>query len=307
MKRVLFVNDQAGGSDLRRTEVLDALEFARSMKSELLVLDQGTLSDRSERVVELFRGESGQLWVWGGDGTIHTLVNRLMNADLPHRKNIEWVIAPGGSGNDYYRSIGDSSKKPLIWYRSAWDGRLDSMDIGSVDFLDSALGVRYFVNIAGFGLSASVVELKERWGSRVPRSLRYILPTLANLKDLRVYEVTIETPEKSIRKKCVACFIAKGKTSGGGMNFGLHANISDGMFQVLCIGEISVFSALINFPKIFQDGIESFPFVEAWKSQKVVIRSSPPMKIELDGELVGSTACSLEVLRAAFQVRRAFC
>src|SRR5277367_5275854 len=117
--------------------------------------------------------------LFGGDGTIHRHLGRLVTLGLPV------LVVPCGSGNDFARALGLRSVRDAL---AAWkkfvssSGNVRSVDLGAIVALSGpAPREHYFCCVGGVGLDAEVA----RRASRLPRWLRarggYILSLLPAL------------------------------------------------------------------------------------------------------------------------------
>ncbi len=105
--------------------------------------------------IELTRqaGEQGYDMViaMGGDGTVHEVVNGLMQ--IPEAKRPILGIVPAGSGNDFAHSI-KASTTPSTALTCALDGEPNTVDLGMMT--DEHGHKEYFDNTLGIGFGAIV-------------------------------------------------------------------------------------------------------------------------------------------------------
>ena len=103
-------------------------------------------------------GEEGyeRVVVMGGDGTVHEVVNGLMQ--LPPEKRPVMGIVPVGTGNDFASSLGVSTD-PETALRQAMQGQAHGIDVARVE--DNRGYSEYFVNTLGIGFDA-VINIRSR-------------------------------------------------------------------------------------------------------------------------------------------------
>ncbi|KAF7787535.1 hypothetical protein PRUB_a4640 [Pseudoalteromonas rubra] len=80
--------------------------------------------------------------VVGGDGTINLVVNAMCGSSA------QLACLPAGTGNDFCRQFGYTEKQ---WRATVFSSHCIALDLG-------AIGERCFVNIAGVGFNADVVQ-----------------------------------------------------------------------------------------------------------------------------------------------------
>ncbi len=113
---------------------------------------------------------------WGGDGTVNEVAGALV------QRHTLLGIVPAGSGNGLARELGISLRAGEAM-RTAVGGVDRRIDAGE-------LGGRYFVNVGGVGLAASVAELFGRLSGRGLRS--YVQATMARVLSYRAQRYRLE-------------------------------------------------------------------------------------------------------------------
>ena len=123
-----------------------------------------------------------RILVAGGDGSVHDVVNGIMNAGLDENDRVTLAVAPGGTGNDWARSLG-IGRDPQAVVAAFVGGRTRLLDVGVIDFPDAQPPTRrWFVNVAGAGYDAHVIA---RLPERIPSSLAYFKGALSGLSSYR--------------------------------------------------------------------------------------------------------------------------
>ncbi|HXF45649.1 MAG TPA: diacylglycerol kinase family protein, partial [Burkholderiaceae bacterium] len=117
----------------------------------------------------------------GGDGTVHEAANAVLEA----RADVRFAVLPVGTGNDFARTHG----LPRDYAAAAAAiaaGRTRSLDVGEARFDDGRR--RFFVNVAGVGFDAHVIERMpdRRWGR-----LAYLAGVLRGLAGYRPQEMRL--------------------------------------------------------------------------------------------------------------------
>src|SRR5262249_28079158 len=90
----------------------------------------------------------------GGDGTMHEAVNAIFQH--PARSSVTLAPLPVGTGNDWCRCLRVPVDYHAVAARCA-RGRTEQVDVGEARFASGA-PPRYFVNVAGAGFDAYVIE-----------------------------------------------------------------------------------------------------------------------------------------------------
>ena len=82
-----------------------------------------------------------------------------------------------------------------------------------------------------------------------------------------------------------------------------EADPSDGLFDVLLIGDISKRDLVMTLPKIYRGTHLPHPKAELLRGKKVRIDAPLPLPVQLDGEQPGATPATFEVVPNALRLR----
>ncbi|MCX7057832.1 MAG: diacylglycerol kinase family protein [Proteobacteria bacterium] len=156
----------------------------------------------------------------GGDGTLHEVLNGLIGA--PTRATL--ALAPCGTGNDWARGRA-IPRRPAPFAAMLAAGRTLAHDVGAIEYVaDNGLQTRYFINLAGVGYDAYVLEQLPRRG---PRALAYLTAVAAGLIRYRPPLTQIAAAGERLSGRYFATFAALGRYAGGGMQFAPRARPDD--------------------------------------------------------------------------------
>jgi diacylglycerol kinase (ATP) len=236
----------------------------------------------------------------GGDGTINEIVNGLYATG--GMRDVELGIIGTGTGSDYIRTIGVSKH-----YQESCQHLLNptkiSVDLGMVEFInDGQSKKRIFANFAGLGFDAEVVKATTKkfksFGGK-PAYLMGLLSTFATYKNHEIH-LTLDG-QKEDRKICTIV-MSNGKYGGGSMLIAPEADPSDGLFDVLIIGDISKPDLLWSLPRIYRGTHLTHPKVTLKRAKEVTIYADKKMSIQADGELLGEAPARFSVLPSALNI-----
>jgi diacylglycerol kinase family enzyme len=97
--------------------------------------------------------------------------------------------------------------------------------------------------------------------------------------------------------------VANGVWHGGGMMLAPDARPDDGVFDVVLIGDVGKVDFLTTAPKIYKGRHVAHPKVEVVRSARVEVTAGEHLPIEVEGEQVGTTPATFEVVPGALRVR----
>ncbi len=247
----------------------------------------------------------------GGDGTI----NEVANGILETGEDIEFGVLPSGTGGDFRRTIGmpadvrDAAK-------ALRDGKTKLIDVGKVTFLnhEDAQTSRYFLNVASFGLSASINErVKKRnflnWlpASALRGKANFAFSTLQEVLESDFFTVRVKIDEKDEKTLNTINFaVANSRFFGGGMKIAPDAVINDGFLDVINIGDIKTLKILVNAYKLYGGSHLALKEVKSTLAKRVEVSAfdkDETIHIETDGELPGKLPAVFEIVPNAIKVR----
>lgn len=246
----------------------------------------------------------------GGDGTLNEVANGILRAE----SNTELGLLPSGTGGDFRRTL-DIPQRSADAAKALREGETRVLDAGRVTFVNAS-GVeesRYFVNVASFGMGGDVIKrVKSREG--LPAGAARLLGGRLSFAAAALQAaVTFEKPLVRVSidggaeaRMSVANFcVANARYFGGGMKIAPNALVDDGRFDVVAVGDVSALTVLANSYKLYLGTHLGMQEVRHALARRVRAESADgsKVKLEVDGELVGSLPAEFELLPGALRVR----
>lgn len=239
----------------------------------------------------------------GGDGTVHEIVNGLFyQTDVPV-KDVLLAVLPAGSGNDWARMYGvpkdyDKAVDLLI------ETRTTLQDVCKVVYTESGVtNSRYMVNVAGVGLDANICYYCNKVKSQGGGKGSYVKASAKALLGRRFNDAEVIADGKTFFKgKMLSVGFGIGRYSGGGMMQVPDAVADDGLLNVMTARKLPKLKFLFLFKHLFSGKIYDIKEVSHTVARKFEVVTAKPDRIEIDGEVVGTTPMSLEVIPNALRV-----
>ncbi len=236
----------------------------------------------------------------GGDGTINEIVNGLHDAG--GAGDISLGIISTGTGSDFIRSIGLSPRYTDAC-RRLLDPRRLLIDLGSVEYsVDGRREKRLFVNFAGLGFDAEVVRATTQRFKALGGFPSYLLGLLTTFLSYRNREISLTVDGLTETRKLCTAVIGNGRYGGGSMLLAPNADLTDGLFDVVTIGDISKPDLLWSLPRLYKGTHLSHPKVNVIRASEVIVNSPTAATIQADGELLGMTPARFSILPSALGV-----
>jgi len=234
----------------------------------------------------------------GGDGTLHHIVNGLMEQKLVSQQELKLAVIPLGTGNDWVKTykIPKNIKKAVAIIKSE---HTVFQDIGSISLLNSDTKV-FFNNVAGLGFDGYVVKRNERL--KFLGAASFLVSTVLSLASYSSSLFTIESAEHKLSTKSLLTIVGICQFSGGGMQLTKDVNPTDGLFDVSVAQHFSLWKLLRNVFGLFNGSITNHTQVKTFKTNEVMITtSSIHVFIQADGELIGTGGFRATIVPKALQ------
>ena len=240
----------------------------------------------------------------GGDGTVHEVINGLMQ--IPQKQRPALGIVPVGSGNDFAHVAG-IPLDPRTALAAALKGEATPMDIGLLK--DEHGRSEYFDNTLGIGFD-TVVTLRSHKIPLLRGFLMYLVAVLQTIIiDFDPSRMHIETDKTSWEENSLMLVVCNGPREGGGFLVAPQAKPDDGIFHFASIGDIGRLMMLRLVPEVMKGTHGRFKCVRMGECHKMTLKSEKPLFIHLDGEIYtgfdsNTYQASIEILPGALQVVR---
>ena len=240
----------------------------------------------------------------GGDGTVHEVVNGIMQVPKEHRPILG--VVPVGSGNDFAHAIGIplESDRALV---CALNSQPSTIDLGVMT--DEHGRKEYFDNTLGIGFDA-VVTIRSHRLPVVRGFLMYltaVIQTIVLNHDPALMQMEIDgTPREQRNLLLTLC---NGPREGGGFLVAPDAKIDDGVLHYAMIRDVSRAMMFRLVPEVMKGTHGSFKEVTLGSCTRLTVKADRPMYIHADGEIYTSFGSNLhgvtfEALPGALQVVR---
>jgi diacylglycerol kinase (ATP) len=233
----------------------------------------------------------------GGDGTVHEVVNGMLDADGgPVGDEPVLGVVAAGSGCDFIRTFGLPGDATRACFHLTGDN-LYPLDVGKITYttVSGETDHRFFVNVAEAGLGAAVAARAERMSPRLGQS-KYFVGFWLTLPRFKLATVRVEADRKTYEGSAYMVVIGNAQYYGGGMKVSPRSYPGDGVLDVLVFkGPKS--DAFTLIPKIYRGEHVPHPHVEEFRvRRRLVIEADRPLPIEADGEVLGTTSVVVEVV-----------
>jgi YegS/Rv2252/BmrU family lipid kinase len=218
----------------------------------------------------------------GGDGTVNEVVNGIAESDAA------LGVIPGGSGNDFIRSINNHKNIEDI-IRDNISGRITKADLG-------ACNGKYFINVASAGFDGEVTIETENAKKIFSGSTAYIMAMLKTIFRYKGRRLRVQIDDLEFEENTLLVAVANGRYYGGGMLPAPNAIINDGYFDICHIKHLPVIKMLFLFPKFMKGKHANIKEVTMFKGKKVRLECTEALAVNLDGEINKASEVEFQII-----------
>jgi YegS/Rv2252/BmrU family lipid kinase len=265
------------------------------MRDILVILNPAARSERAGRTwkkIETFRGakvkltkapgEARALAAWGveqgyhtivaagGDGTINEVVNGLVGS------TVKLGILPVGTMNVFAAELGLPADLAKAW-EIVVAGHTRKIDLARAN-------QQYFVQLAGVGLDAQVVQETTWTSKKTFGPLSYLASAV---------QIAARTPPRlvissgDVEREGSFVLVGNGRYYGAAIEFFHDARLDDGLLDVLIFKNLGYLDIARYLAGVVMGRHTKLDDVEYFQTKKVVVWSGDQVPLEVDGELAG--------------------
>ncbi len=217
----------------------------------------------------------------GGDGTVHEVINGLMQVPAEIRPRVG--IIPLGSGNDFAHTIGIRMNPPEA-LKQVFTGRASPIDLGRFDIGRGK--PEYFDNTFGMGFDATVTIRSHRL-TMVHGFMMYLVAVLQTIAlNHEAPRMHIETDRDTWDEETIMFVVCNGPREGGGFSVAPDAVFNDGVLNYASIRHVSRLMMLRLIPEVMKGTHGRFKQVRLGQLHRMQLTSERPITIHADGEVI---------------------
>jgi YegS/Rv2252/BmrU family lipid kinase len=304
--RLVFNPRAGGGAATRRLpDLVDAMHRA-DLSFE--IARTGGPGDATRIARGSFDDGVDLLAVVGGDGTLNEVVQAYVDEHGDAREGPDLAILPMGTGGDFKRTLGLSGDliEAVSKLRAGNQRSIDVVALRLTDF-DGREVTKAFINITSFGIVGVTDKLVNETPKWLGGKASFFLGSVRAMLQYRNEHVRVVVDGTTfVDGPVFNVALANGRYFGGGMMVAPKADPSDGLLDVVSLGDMSRVEALSLSGKIYEGTHLAHPKVASTRG--VLVEATPTRKgqrvlLDMDGETPGMLPITARVLPGAVQVR----
>lgn len=288
MKRVLVIlNPMAGNSHQRRAVAQGLVEWRTQLGWQVKLRE----TRRAGEATSIARSEATHydlIVAAGGDGTINEVANGLVHTGTT------LGALPIGTGNVWVREL-RQSLNPLTAARQLAVGSIHQIDLGLAN-------ERHFLLMAGIGFDAAITQEVRSADKRRLGRLAYIIKSLPVIWRLRGTRTRITIDGAPLKGNALFVLVSNSRLYGGVLNIAYRAAITDGLLDVCVMMGESALAAPKLLAGILLRSYGKIPGLQYFQARTVEIACSQPLPVQVDGDAIGVTPMTFQIVPAALRV-----
>jgi YegS/Rv2252/BmrU family lipid kinase len=304
-KTVVVVNPKSQGGRLgkRWTDLADTIGRAFPF-DEAITKGPG---DATKLAREALRAGAERVVAIGGDGTVNEVVNGFFDEQgVAIKPDASFALLPFGTGGDFRRTMNIPLELADAAAVIAANQRR-KIDVGKLELTmnDGARALRMFANIASFGVSGVVDRLVNESGKKLGGKLSFAIATARATwayKNQRVQLIFDGKPSERVEATINTVAVANGKYFGGAMMIAPNAEVDDGVFDVIAMGDLNFGDLLKSGRRLYKGTHLSMDKVTARRARIVEAEPIEPggiVELDVDGEALGRLPARFELVPSA--------
>lgn len=294
MKVLIVINEKAGGLSPETVEKSlreELRHYPASLREGVEIWVTGDLEALRTKIASN-AGTLERVAAAGGDGTVVEVISAIL--PFPH---IDLGIIPVGTGNRLAANLGiPANIKGAL--ETVLKGQPHAIDVGRIND-------RYFALMAGAGLDAEIMDDIHPLEKRTMGVLAYFWKGIQSAFRTPYAVFDIVADGQRIRCRGIGVVVANaGNLLGRYFTLTPGAEPDDGYFDICVLASrnrADYWTTMIQVLSQQKRGIHE-EGIRHLRSRRIQIKSRPRMKVQADGDVIGTTPIDIEALPDAVKV-----
>jgi len=273
-RNILIVHNPAAGKGKSQKGLEQIIAYIKQEAIDYDILEtEKEFTATQKKLAKKLNGNHSEIWISGGDGTLHQLVNC-----LPHEFwHLPIAVLPTGTGNDFVKNY-----MPTVSIEAglqiALNSRPKPVDIWQCN--DTL-----FIHGLGIGFDGQVVESMLKRKTLFKGFLAYYYHVLRLLLSYKEKEFILTANTKETVFACFMITVGNSHTFGGGFKITPKAKINDGMLDVCAISKVPVWLRPRYLKSVENGKHLHLSYVNYFNTDTLTIHTPHQVAGHIDGEL----------------------
>ena len=236
--------------------------------------------------------------VVGGDGSLSETISGWMMKSEDNSK-IRFGLVPAGTGNSQANDLGISSTEDAV--SRITNGNSQCIDLARVELTEGLPGetkgsiTRFSHNLVtwGLGVDSTIKAEKMRWMGSIRYDIGILMAIMANNRR----HASLYLDGHKMEDDYTLFLVQNSQTGGSLLPLAPGASLDDGLMDIGILKKMTRRGILKAFGLLKKEGRHVFhPRVVYHRFKQLRIETPEPTAINIDGENIGSTPLTMEVL-----------
>lgn len=276
-------------------------ELAKSLLEAKGCTVQIHISEYSGHLIELAESieahQNDVFAVVGGDGSLSEVITGRMMIGKDHQQT--FALIPAGTGNSMAHDLAITSTERAV--DGILCGQRQNLDLAKVELVKGLPGsedgrmVRFSHNLVtwGLGVDSTIKAERMRWMGPVRYDVGILMAIMANVRR----QATLTLDGVQMEGDYTLFLIQNSQTGGSMLPLAPGASLDDGWMDIGILKKMTRRDVLKAFGMLKKEGRHVFhPRVDYHTFRTLTIETPSPAAVNIDGENIGSTPLTMEVL-----------
>ncbi len=237
---------------------------------------------------------------YGGDGTQHEVANAVVTAAVATGRRTPMGILPGGTGNGFARECGIPKKLRDAVVLLCTSSKTRDIDVGRLKGVGQAeVDDHYFIQRLYVGVEPEEQtsrELKDRYGV-----FAYTVAAVRRASGPREYRYQVVIDGEALEFEASTVYLVNSGMTGSGLKINQGYAIDDGLLDCFALDKATVDSFVAATERFL--GLHTAAAGRYYRqARSISLMVEPDQPVWTDGEYIGRTPISVDVLQGALTV-----
>lgn len=289
MKKVRFIYNPVSGSGELRAKIDGIIELFQRRGFQVVPHKLLGKADVKRAFDNFNLDEYCAVVAAGGDGTVHDVLNAMMNANI----SIPLGIIPAGTSNDFANYLGlpksiDECTEIIARENAQYT------DIGLVNN-------RYFINVVAGGILSSIAHKAKKELKNYLGMFAYYIQALEEIRNIKPFHIDLKSDTQNISDD-ILMFLILNTSLAGGFKIAPSALINDGIMDVFVIKNCTIPDFAGLFLKLLKGEHVQDDKVIYFQAKELKINCDSKVEVDIDGERGKEFPLEIKVLPNCIRV-----
>jgi YegS/Rv2252/BmrU family lipid kinase len=297
-RRVHVVINPASGTDEPVLNVLNDVFRGCGVTWDVSVTHR--YGDAGEQARAAIRDGVDLVVAYGGDGTQHEVANACVGAAIASGRSTPMGILPGGTGNGFAREVGVPRKLRDAVVLLCTSTRTRGIDVGRLRSVNRAqVDDHYFIQRLYIGIEPEEQtsrELKDRYGV-----FAYAVSVAGRVSGPREFQYRVDVDGEILEFEASKLYMVNSGMTGSGLKVTRGYAIDDGLLDCFVLDKATADTFIAAAARALD--LHTAAARRYYRqARSVSVDVQPDQPIWADGEYIGRTPLSVDVLQGALTV-----